>query len=163
MRIIYLPRFWTILVDSVAWAIIQTGLAFLSFRFPDAVLDHRLWLYRTRPFEQGGEFYARVLRVRAWKGYLPSGGTLFGEFNMSEFNSREPEHLRMWVTESCRAELCHWLAVLPAPLFFLWNPVWLGIVMVVYAVAFNSVPIIVQRYNRPRLLEILAQMEAREP
>jgi glycosyl-4,4'-diaponeurosporenoate acyltransferase len=85
---------------------------------------------------------------------------LFGGFSMGRIRSGEAAHLQRWVAETCRAELCHWLAILPAFLFFLWNPVWLGVVMVLYAIAFNAVPIVAQRYNRPRLLALLGRLPA---
>jgi glycosyl-4,4'-diaponeurosporenoate acyltransferase len=160
MRIVYLSRFWTIVIDSLAWAIIQPGIAYLSMRFPPSLLEPDAWLFRTRTWEEEGEIYDRLLKVRRWKGRLPSGGTLFaGGFSMGHVESREANYLRTWLIETCRAELCHWLAILPAALFFLWNPPWLGAIMVLYAVLFNAVPIVVQRHNRPRLRAILRRRE----
>ncbi len=161
MRVLYLPLPWTIVLDCVAWALIQPGIAYLSMRFPRAWLDHERWLYQPRPWERDGDLYQDLFRVRSWKRRLPSGGTLFEGFSMTELRSRNRDHLETWVTETCRAELCHWVAILPALLFFLWNPPWLGLVMVVYAVAFNAVPIIAQRHNRPRLLALLRRVEKR--
>jgi glycosyl-4,4'-diaponeurosporenoate acyltransferase len=163
VRIIYLPRFWTIVVDCIAWALIQPGIAYLSLRFPSPWLDHRRWLFRSRPWEQEGKIYQNLFLVRRWKHLLPAGGTLFEDgFPMAEIQSRDPGYLARWVTETCRAELCHWLAILPAGLFFLWNPVWLGMVMVLYAVLFNAIPILTQRHNRPRLLAILNRWQQRK-
>ena len=160
MRIVYLSRFWTIVVDSLAWAIIQPGIAYLSIRFPPSLLEPDAWLFRPRAWEKNGAIYDELLRVRRWKGRLPSGGTLFqGGFPMERLASRDDEYLHTWVTETCRAELCHWLAILPSAFFFLWNPPWLGAVMVAYAILFNAVPIIVQRHNRPRLQAILRRRE----
>jgi glycosyl-4,4'-diaponeurosporenoate acyltransferase len=163
VRVIYLSRFWTLVVDCIAWAIIQTGLAYLSLRFPPGWLDHGRWLFRARSWERDRSIYETLFRVQRWKDLLPTGGTLFeGGFSMTGIRSRDVSYLNRWVTETCRAELCHWLAILPAGLFFLWNPVWLGIVMVVYAVLFNSIPIITQRHNRPRLLAIIDELGQRE-
>ena len=161
MRVIHLPLFWTIIVDCIAWAIIQPGVAYLSMRFPPSLLDHQRWLYRTRSWERGGDLYRDLFAVRKWKWRLPSGGTLFQGFSMVQVHSREQDYLWAWVAETCRAELCHWLAILPGSLFFLWNPFWVGVAMVAYTVAFNAVPIIAQRYNRPRLLSILRKAASR--
>lgn len=155
MRLIHLPLFWTLVLDCVAWAAIQPGIGYLSLQFPSRLLDHRRWLYRTRRWERDGALYQHLFRVRTWKGRLPSAGTLFQGFSMGQIRMRDEGYLQTWLAETCRAELCHWLAILPAFLFFLWNPVWLGVVMVAYAAAFNAVPIIAQRYNRPRLIAIL--------
>ena len=161
MRVIHLPLFWTIIVDCIAWAIIQPGVAYLSMRFPPSLLDHQRWLYRTRSWERGGDLYRDLFAVRKWKWRLPSGGTLFQGFSMVRIHSREQDYLRAWMAETCRAELCHWLAILPGFFFFLWNPFWVGVAMIAYAVAFNAVPIITQRYNRPRLLSILRKAASR--
>jgi glycosyl-4,4'-diaponeurosporenoate acyltransferase len=76
---------------------------------------------------------------------------------MKRVASRHREALERWVQEACRAELTHWIALLVSGLFFLWNPPWLGGVMVLYAVALNGPCIVVQRYNRPRLMRILGE------
>lgn len=44
-----------------------------------------------------------------------------------------------------------WKRLLPAPLFFIWNPAWAGWLMIAYAFIANIPFIITQRYNRPRL------------
>ena len=154
--IISLPIFWVILLDCIAWAIIQPSVAYFSMGFPPSVLNHDSWLYRTRRWEAGGKIYNDVFHVKRWKWRLPYGGELFQkDFTMKTVTSREEGYLRLWVQESCRSELCHWLAITPAFFFFLWNPFWLWMVMVLYAVLFNAISIIVQRYNRPRLMRIL--------
>jgi glycosyl-4,4'-diaponeurosporenoate acyltransferase len=160
MRIVHLSLFWTIVVDCIAWTLIQPAVAYLSIQIPRRALDPAHWLFRTRSWERNGQIYQTLFRVQAWKGWLPSGGTLFGGYPMKELQSRDPDHLRIWIAETCRAELCHWLAILPSAIFFLWNPPWLGVVMIVYALAFNAVPILTQRHNRPRLLAILRHRTA---
>ena len=156
MQLLFLPLGWTILLDSVAWAILQPAIAYLCTRLPASVFDARQWLFRARRWEQGGALYDRLLRVKAWKSRLPSGGTaLAGGFSMKQVASRQPEHLERWVQETCRAELTHWLALFVAGFFFLWNPPLLGVAMVLYAVALNGPCIVVQRYNRPRLVGML--------
>lgn len=161
MRILHLPLFWTIVLDSVAWSILQPGIGYLSMRFPSSWLDPERWLYRTRSWERDGRLYQHLFKVRRWKSRLPSGGTLFKGFSMTQVSTRDWDYLETWLTETCRAELCHWLAIVPALLFFLWNPPWLALVMVAYAIAFNAVPIIAQRHNRPRLLALLRRLESR--
>ncbi|MDG0792194.1 hypothetical protein OMP38_15960 [Cohnella ginsengisoli] len=64
--------------------------------------------------------------------------------------------MKVFAAETKRAELTHWLSILPAPLFFLWNPVWVGWIMVLYAAAFNLPIIVVQRYNRGRIDAIVS-------
>ncbi len=160
MRVFDLPIGWTVVLDSVAWAILQPTIAYLMIRLPDSVLDPEQWLYRTRAWERGGSIYQRLFRVKVWKSWLPSGGPVFrGGFSMRRIVSHDREHLRRWVRETCRAELTHDIALASSVLFFLWNPPWLGIVMVLYAVITNVPCIIVQRYNRPYFLRLLSDRQ----
>lgn len=163
MRVVHLPLLWTLVLDSVAWSVLQPGIAYLSMRFPPSWLDPERWLYRSRAWERGGRLYQNLFKVKRWKSRLPSGGTLLGGFSMTQISSRDRDYLEAWLIETCRAELCHWIAIAPAFLFFLWNPPWLALVMVAYALTFNAVPIIVQRHNRPRLLALLCRPDSWGP
>jgi len=49
--------------------------------------------------------------------------------------------------------------ILPGFLFFLWNSVEAGMWMVAYAFLNNLIPIVMQRYNRPRVNRLLAKLE----
>lgn len=161
MRLLDLPIAHTIILDSIAWAVIQPAVAYLCVRLPASAFDPGHWLFRTRKWERDGAVYARLLLVRRWKSLLPSGGTVFkGGFSMRHVASRRVEYLERWLRETCRAELTHWIAMLFGAVFFLWNPVELGLVMVLYAVAVNLPCIIVQRHNRPHILRILRKRQA---
>jgi glycosyl-4,4'-diaponeurosporenoate acyltransferase len=45
--------------------------------------------------------------------------------------------------------------ILFSPLFFLWNPLWVGFLMILYALTENLPMIMAQRYNRYRLRRVL--------
>lgn len=157
MRIIELPTIWTVLFDIIAWGIIQPGVAWLSLHVPERWIEPERWLYRTRRWEEGGQFWQRLLGVRYWKGLLISAGSVLGGFSLKHIESYEPAYLRRWVLESCRAELCHLAAIAPAALFFFWNKPAVGWLMVAYALVFNLPMVITQRYNRPRVQAELAR------
>lgn len=160
MPLIDLPKIWVILIDSAAWAIIQPLIGWLAFKFPDSWIDDDLPWFQVKDWEDGGQLYQRWFRVRAWKHRVPSGGKLYaGGFSMTEITSWDRGTIARWVKESCRAELCHWVAILPSALFFLWNPWHMALMMVLYACVFNAIPIIIQRYNRPRLLRVLKKLD----
>ena len=82
-------------------------------------------------------------------------------FAKKRLRRSDPEYFDLFVKETCRGELAHWIVILLSPLFFLWNPRYAGIIMIVYALAANMPCIIVQRYNRPQLLRILAKKRRR--
>jgi len=143
---------WTILRNAGAWLVIHLGVSYFSSRLPIAWFDPAGWLYRARRWARGGRVYERVFMIRAWKRMLPAGAALFRRgFRKRRMTGRSPQYCRTFVRETCRAELCHWLVFALVPLFFVWNPWYVAVPMVPYAVAVNLPCIVAQRYNRPRL------------
>ena len=154
--LVELSGIWLVVLNGIAWVAIHLGIAYLCCRIPTQRLDHRRWLFRTRSWERGGALYQAILRIRKWKSLLPSGGPALGAgFSLARVESRDRSYLQRWVLESCRAEITHWLAMASVALFLLWNPPVGVAANVVYAIAANVPCIVVQRYNRPRVLAIL--------
>lgn len=149
-----------IAVDAGAWAAIQSAAGYGVHRLALGRLDHDTWITRPRRFEEAGRFYVDRLRIRRWKPILPEAGALFtGGFDKSRLETRSPGHLRRHVAETRRAEIGHWMALMPTPLFWRWNPRWLALVMTAYAGAVNGPCIAAQRYNRLRLVRVLERLE----
>jgi glycosyl-4,4'-diaponeurosporenoate acyltransferase len=145
-----------VLLDVVAWGVIHAGTGYLVHRLPATRFDHDTWLTRRRAVERDGDLYVDVFRIKRWKRWLPEAGALFaGGFDKKHLADVTDEYLTVYVRETRRAELGHWLAAAGAPLFALWNPGWIVPVMVAYAVAANGPCVLSQRYNRLRLLRIL--------
>ena len=115
-------------------------------------------LFKIPVWENSGQLWQRLASVKKWKGSIPDGARLlkFG-YEKKTLHGINNENLQRFATETKRAELTHWLSILPAPLFFLWNPIWAGWVMILYALVFNIPIIIVQRYNRARIETILGR------
>lgn len=160
MQIFYLNPTQTILLDVIAWLVIQLTIGYCCSKIP---LD---WLNPDQPFlqtfawEKGGEIYEKLFHVRAWKHLIPNGSALYQDgFSIKNLLTKDPDYLERWLKETIRSEICHWLMILPCVFFFLWNSVALGWVMVAYAILSNLPLIIMQRYNRPRMRKLLAQME----
>ena len=157
MRIIHLPTSWTILVDFVIWFIIHMGVVYGVVRIPTHRFNPDGWLFRTRGWEKAGNLYQDCFKIKKWKQYLPDGAPLLGSrgFPKKKLQEKTPEFLRAFLQETCRAELTHWLTMLFAPFFFLWNPLWVGFFMIFYALTENLPLIMAQRYNRARLRRII--------
>lgn len=146
-----LPLLWAILLNAAAWLAIHLGVSYLSSRLPLSLFSGEGWLYRTRRWERDGRIYQSIFRIRAWKGLLPDGAALFRSgFRKKRLASRSPAYLSQFVQETCRAELCHWLVFTVVPLFFLWNPWHVAMLMIPYALATNIPCVLAQRFNRPR-------------
>ena len=161
MRLVHLPTLWTVLLDGLVWLVVHLSLGYYCTRLPLSALDPQRWLFQTHRWERGGALYERLLGVRRWKSWLPSGGVMFGGFSMRRVASHGEGHVARWVAESCRAELTHWLAILPVAFFVLWNPPVAVAANVAYALCANLPCIVVQRYNRPRLVRLLGRVADR--
>jgi len=139
-------------VNVAIWLVIHLGSAYFTSWVKPERFNPDTWLYRTRRWEREGQFYAMCLGVKKWKDLLPDGARVSKKgFTKKRMTSRSPVYLNQFITETCRAELCHWLVIAAAPLFFLWNSWQIAILMLPYALAANMPCIVAQRYNRPRL------------
>jgi glycosyl-4,4'-diaponeurosporenoate acyltransferase len=152
-----LPIGIVVAVDITVWCAVQVGSGYAVHRLPDEWLQHDRWLFRERRAERGGELYRRALRVPRWKRLLPEAGAVFaGGFDKRALGGSGGVPLTRHLWEGRRAELGHWLAIAPLPLFVLWNPLALWPAMAVYAAAVNLPCIAVIRYNRLRLARVMA-------
>lgn len=142
----------TIVVDVAAWGFFHTATGYAAHRLPDRRLDHDGWLLRLRPFEQGGRFYRRRLRIHRWKDRLPEAGDLFrGGHSKRALPAYDAAGLELFARETRRAELAHWWAMACGPLFVLWNPPLPATLLITYGVLVNLPFIVIQRYNRARI------------
>jgi glycosyl-4,4'-diaponeurosporenoate acyltransferase len=157
MRLIHLSTFWTVVVDCIAWFLIHLGVAWLLVRIRARSFDPENWLCRSQGWERNGTLYQGFFKIRSWKHRLPDAAPLLGEhgFPKKRLRDRSPAYLTSFLTETCRAETVHWVIILFSPLFFLWNPLWVGFLMICYALAENLPMIMAQRYNRCRLHRVL--------
>ncbi len=160
MQVLSLNLTQAILLDILAWTVIQLTIGYCSSKIPLDWLNPDLPFFQTFTWEQGGEIYEKLFHVRAWKHLLPNGSALYQDgFSIKNLPTSDPAYLECWLKETIRSEICNWLMILPCIFFFLWNNVALGWVMVAYAFLSNLAPIIAQRYNRPRVRKLLAKLE----
>jgi glycosyl-4,4'-diaponeurosporenoate acyltransferase len=160
MRIIFLSDPATAFLDVLAWLFFHLSIGYRCSRIPVDFFKPSRLFYKPRKWEKGGEVYQKLFHVKSWKGIIPAGANMYSDtFKLTHLPSLKLADLELWIKESCRAEFCHWIMMLPGFLFFLWNSVTVGWWMVAYAVANNIIPIIMQRYNRPRIQKLLDQLE----
>jgi glycosyl-4,4'-diaponeurosporenoate acyltransferase len=120
---------------------------------PAYVLREHPWSH-IRSFEAEGRLYARWCRVRAWKHLLPDGGAWLGHFRKASLDTVDRAYLAQFIGETRRGEFTHMLGFI---FFFpnvLWNDVVVSGMLLLYGVVAHVPCIVVQRYNRARLLRV---------
>lgn len=145
-----------VLVSCAAWTLIGlvTGLA--AHRMDVSRFDHDGRLTRLRSWEDGGRWYERRLHIRRWKDKLPEKGDFFrGGFSKRNVRDRSTRHLARFAAETRRAEVVHWANAAAGPLFLVWCPWGLGLVMVAFGPTAHLPFVCIQRYNRARILRTL--------
>lgn len=116
--------------------------------------DYHRWWYRPRSWE--AELY-RILRVRQWKKYMPT----YSPENFSVQKQSFDELAQVM----CQSELVHEINVicsfvsLVAVLFF--GEFWVFLTTSILAAGFDCCFVIMQRYNRPRVIK-LAERERKK-
>lgn len=153
---IVLPKGLILLLDFLAWFFFHMTISIFILKVPDRYYQYIGNCFKSFKWEENGQFWNHHFHVRKWKDSLPDSSSIFKTaYNKKEMKRTNLESLEKFIIETQRAELAHWLSMLPAPLFFIWNPAWAGWIMVIYAFLANFPFIIIQRYNRPRLLNLL--------
>ena len=113
---------------------------------------NRRW-FRQKSFEP--QLYDK-LRVKKWKDHMPT-------YDPASF-SLHHNSLEQIVLNSCVSEAVHEVIVpfsfLPILFTFFWGALPVFLITSMLSAAFDSCFVMMQRYNRPRLLRILAKKEA---
>ena len=145
------PLGTVVAVNVLGWPVLQMGLGWLFTQMPARWFDPRGgWAW-----EGHGRIYERWVKIKSWKSRLPDAAPWFsGGFAKKSFAGSDPHYRERFARETRRGELCHWTAIAFTPVFFLWNPWWGDLIMAVYAMTANFPCILVQRYNRFRLVRV---------
>lgn len=154
-------KIWLIVLANVAlWPILHIAIARLILSIPLARFTPRRPVALASRYREA-RFYRDLLQVHRWKSSLPDGAPWLGGFSKKRFTGRDPNYVAAFLAETRRAEFAHWCMFLCCPVFFLWNPPWACVVMVLYAVAANAPCIVAQRSNRIALARLLTRLERR--
>lgn len=150
-RIVFL-----VVANTLAWLVIHLGFAWGGTRLPPGCFHPEAWWFRPRPFERDGRFYGRWFGIRRWKDLVPDGAGWFkGGFRKGGLGATDNAYFERFIVETCRGEFVHWMVFAAGLLFFLCNPPGVGLAMMLYAAIANVPCILIQRYNRVRMRQLL--------
>lgn len=119
--------------------------------------------FRLYSWERQGAFYDR-LGIRRWKEKLPDMSAILPRLMPPKKLPREMSApvLERMIQETCVAEWIHGLlCILGFGCVLIWKGVWGWVVSLLYFLG-NLPYILIQRYNRPKLIRILQKVQARE-
>ena len=161
--ILHLSPVWTLVIDFTAWLAIHVGVSVWLYYLRPELFNPESWLYRARLWESNGRLYQTIFKVKTWKKFLPDGAAVAKNgFRKNHLGSRQAGYLHRFISETCRAELTHWIIGVSWPVFFIWNDWSITLIMLAYAIIVNIPCIISQRYNRIRLKSALCQITERK-
>ena len=133
---------------------------FWGEKVPRRWFDPGKFPFRSFKWEQEGRIYEKI-GIQYWKNHTPDMSKHFQKTFAKQGNLlRSPEHLRKLVAETCSAEFVHTVLILLSPAFVLLMDEYGVLAMVLYILG-NLVSLIIQRYNRPRIMKIIQRIEKR--
>lgn len=125
---------------------------------PRRWFDPEQFPYRSFRWEQEGKIYNK-LHIRTWKDALPDMSKILKNMVRKEVRSRPTaESMDLLARETCVAECVHWvLMVLSLAVLKIWKGLG-GKICYALCVLGNLPFIIIQRYNRPRLVRTMNRL-----
>lgn len=151
------------LSQLVKFALVTIAIGAVCF-FVGQMLPRKNFRYDVFPFkcykwERNGEVYTR-LRIQYWKDRVPD----MSQYVKSMYAKRitvfkDIKYLKQLVVETCIAELIHVALIFISPIFLLFMEGGWGVGGMVCYILGNLPFILIQRYNRPRLLMLIERQE----
>ena len=115
-------------------------------------INYNQWLFKEKRFEK---ILYKLLRVKNWKGKALT-------YNPESFSLKE-HSLEEIANTMTKSEIDHWInevISLTTILFAIpWGELWIFLITAIFAMIFDSQFIIIQRYNRPRVIKLLEKKE----
>lgn len=120
------------------------------------------FFYRLRRWEQEGRIYLK-LHIQKWKDHVPDMSRHVRKMTPKRVGgSITSEQVQRLIQETCVAELIHnLLCIFGAGVLNIWEDA-AGIIVWVLYVLGNLPFILIQRYNRPRLIRLRQTLKKRE-
>ena len=125
---------------------------FLGQALPRAHFSAERFPYRAAQWEKGGKAYEK-LGIKHWKDHLPDMSKIMPDMVKKKMSAAKEQGMEVLIEETCVAECVHWaLIILSLGIFLFWRSPWAIVFWLVYNILGNLPFIIIQRYNRPRLV-----------
>lgn len=134
---------------------------FVGQALPRDKFDAKCFPCRAAQWEKSGKVYEK-LGIKRWKDYLPDMSKIMPDMVKKKMSAAKEQGTAVLIAETCVAECVHWaLIVLSLGIFLFWRGGWAVLFWLVYNILGNVPFIIIQRYNRPRLVMLEERRERR--
>lgn len=144
-------------------AVVSVALFLLGRVLPKSWFHGEGFPFRPFRFEKEGRVY-HTLGIRKWKEGFPDMSVILPFLMPSKKLPKNltAAHVELMIQETCVAEWAHGLlCLLGFGCVFLWNTAGGWLFAALYALG-NIPYIIIQRYNRPKLMRLLRRLVAKE-
>ncbi|MEM1441470.1 MAG: hypothetical protein AAGF67_03955 [Verrucomicrobiota bacterium] len=154
-----LSNLWIVILNVIGIPAIHLGISWIYTQMSRDSFNPDSPIFRHRSWEDRGQIYQRLFRIRRWKHLLPDAAPWFDGFAKGKLSDKDPAYLRAFIAETCRGEAAHYAQIPGIILTLIWNP-WpvAAIVMIVYAFLSNIPCVLLQRFTRARLRDFLADV-----
>ena len=133
-----------------------------GMKFPRKFVDYTSKVFRPKKWEADNKIYS-ILKVSAWKDKLPDMSKILKKLPNKQVKVPTMESVKALINETCVAEISHMILIgMSVPISFLCEGISGFIYFMLYGVLGNLPFIIIQRYNRPRLIKLLNRLENKD-
>lgn len=136
-------------------SILLDGLcAYIIRQIPEKKWNYKFFWFKECAFER--KFYEKAL-IRKWKDSIPELGGVLKYFDKSRVQPKpDSKYIHKFILETCYGEIIHLISIFVAPvvLFIFPRTILLTITLpiMILNILLQIPPIMVQRYNRPKLI-----------
>ena len=134
----------------------------LGLIIPKSCLHYDSFPFEAFGWEKGGRFYNKF-GVSRWMAKLPDMSRIIPYMFRKKLDPQmDKDNVLLFINETCLAELIHWILVFSAPfLMMLVDGITGKVFTLLYA--FCNMPfIMIQRYNRPKLVRLYKRQLKRD-
>ena len=147
-------------INCIIYLIFSGIIIFIIGRiYPRRWIKPNSFLMKSFPFEKQGKIYEK-LHIKKWKTKLPDASLILGKLfpwlmPTKRLNNNKPTKIALLLKETCVAESTHFFAILTG---FACIRIWrrYGFIISILNSLWHIPFILIQRYNRPRLLHVLS-------
>lgn len=145
------------------YLVFYLNISFISFYagriLPRKWFRYNWFPYRTWRFERDGKIYERI-GIKKWQNRLPDMSRIFPKMMPPKnMTGHYKDRLPVMIQETCIAEFTHvMLCILGLHGLSLWDSPLRFPLTILYICVFNVPYVLIQRYNRPRLVKLYRKM-----